>query len=116
MDPLTSKYPFNSTYAFSENRVIDCKELEGLEKVQATIKGEIDGDKSKNEPTDKFAAGLKFDNATGQANTAVNLNGQYVLAAGYNVKQAQLTDLIVSDDPSKENQSLHHSLTKRKLM
>ncbi len=33
VDPLASKYPYNSTYAFSENRVIDAIELEGLEKV-----------------------------------------------------------------------------------
>ncbi|MBP7859867.1 LysM peptidoglycan-binding domain-containing protein, partial [Patescibacteria group bacterium] len=31
VDPLTSKYPHNSPYAFSENRVIDGSELEGLE-------------------------------------------------------------------------------------
>jgi RHS repeat-associated protein len=31
-DPLESEYPWNSTYAFSENRVIDAIELEGLEK------------------------------------------------------------------------------------
>jgi len=30
-DPLTSKYPWNSSYAFSENRVNDGVELEGLE-------------------------------------------------------------------------------------
>ena len=30
-DPLASKYPHNSPYAFSENRVIDKIELEGLE-------------------------------------------------------------------------------------
>jgi len=30
-DPLKAKYPWNSPYAFSENRVIDCIELEGLE-------------------------------------------------------------------------------------
>jgi RHS repeat-associated protein len=33
VDPLTSKYPHNSPYAFSENRVIDGIELEGLEVV-----------------------------------------------------------------------------------
>jgi len=32
VDPLSSKYPHNSTYAFSENNVIDAIELEGLEK------------------------------------------------------------------------------------
>ncbi|MFL0086835.1 RHS repeat-associated core domain-containing protein, partial [Tenacibaculum maritimum] len=31
VDPLASKYPHNSVYAFSENRVIDGVELEGLE-------------------------------------------------------------------------------------
>ena len=31
VDPLTAKYPHNSPYAFSENRVIDGIELEGLE-------------------------------------------------------------------------------------
>jgi RHS repeat-associated protein len=31
VDPLTMKYSFNSPYAFSENRVIDAQELEGLE-------------------------------------------------------------------------------------
>ena len=31
VDPLTPKYPHNSPYAFSENRVVDGIELEGLE-------------------------------------------------------------------------------------
>jgi RHS repeat-associated protein len=31
IDPLAEKYTYNSTYAFSENRVIDGRELEGLE-------------------------------------------------------------------------------------
>jgi hypothetical protein len=31
VDPLTGKYPHNSPYAFSENRVVDGVELEGLE-------------------------------------------------------------------------------------
>ncbi len=33
VDPLTADYPWNSPYAFSENRVIDGIELEGLEVV-----------------------------------------------------------------------------------
>ena len=32
VDPLAKKYPYNSPYAFSENRVIDGVELEGLER------------------------------------------------------------------------------------
>jgi RHS repeat-associated protein len=37
VDPLTAKYPHNSPYAFSENRVIDHIELEGLEKAKPTL-------------------------------------------------------------------------------
>jgi hypothetical protein len=33
VDPLESKYVHNSPYAFSENRLIDSKELEGLEAI-----------------------------------------------------------------------------------
>jgi len=33
VDPLTASYPHNSPYAFSENRLIDGVELEGLEYV-----------------------------------------------------------------------------------
>lgn len=33
IDPLAAKYPHNSPYAFSENRVIDSNELEGLESI-----------------------------------------------------------------------------------
>src|SRR5690606_33137276 len=34
IDPLAEKYVHNSPYAFSENRVIDAVELEGLEAVK----------------------------------------------------------------------------------
>jgi RHS repeat-associated protein len=36
VDPLAAKYPWNSTYAFAENRVIEGRELEGLEVVFST--------------------------------------------------------------------------------
>ncbi|WP_439484055.1 RHS repeat-associated core domain-containing protein [Cyclobacterium plantarum] len=35
VDPLDSEYPWNSPYAFSENKLIDHKELEGLEAISA---------------------------------------------------------------------------------
>ncbi len=35
-DPLAAKYAYNSPYAFSENRVVDAIELEGLEKYFVT--------------------------------------------------------------------------------
>ena len=37
VDPLAKKYPYNSPYAFSENRLIDGVELEGLEYVRADL-------------------------------------------------------------------------------
>jgi len=41
VDPLAPEYPWNSPYAFSENRVISAIELEGLESVDLNT-GEID--------------------------------------------------------------------------
>ena len=37
IDPLAFKFPWNSTYAFSENRVIEMIELEGLEGVRPAV-------------------------------------------------------------------------------
>jgi RHS repeat-associated protein len=43
VDPLTGRFPYNSPYAFSENRVIDGIELEGLEVVHFGVPGHIVG-------------------------------------------------------------------------
>ena len=40
IDPLASKYSYNSPYSFSENCVIDCIELEGLEKIRHHVYSE----------------------------------------------------------------------------
>jgi len=40
-DPLAKDYPWNSSYAFSENRVIDAIELEGLEAVVLNAEARI---------------------------------------------------------------------------
>jgi len=37
VDPIAKEYPWNSTYAFAENNVIRCVDLDGLEKVIYTI-------------------------------------------------------------------------------
>jgi hypothetical protein len=37
VDPLAGKYSYNSTYAFSENRVTDAVELEGLECIIVSV-------------------------------------------------------------------------------
>mgnify|MGYP002378600305 FL=1 len=41
VDPLAKKYPYNSCYAFSENRPIDGVELEGLEWAPVNKNGEM---------------------------------------------------------------------------
>jgi RHS repeat-associated protein len=46
VDPLFKDYPWNSPYAFSENRVIDGVELEGLEYYTVHIKVDINGKKT----------------------------------------------------------------------
>ncbi|PWJ91295.1 hypothetical protein BC749_1197 [Flavobacterium araucananum] len=40
IDPLAEKYQYQSPYNFSENRVVDSRELEGLEKVSVTKEDE----------------------------------------------------------------------------
>ena len=45
IDPLAAKYPHNSPYAFSENRVIDAVELEGLEYATFDIVWDMKTDK-----------------------------------------------------------------------
>ena len=37
VDPLAGKFPWNSVYAFTENRVVDGRELEGLERDPKTL-------------------------------------------------------------------------------
>ena len=46
IDPLAPKYPHNSPYAFSENRVVDGVELEGLEYYTVHISQDAKGNKS----------------------------------------------------------------------
>ena len=46
VDPLAKDFPWNSPYAFSENRLIDGVELEGLEVKQVTTTYNLDGSKT----------------------------------------------------------------------
>ena len=63
VDPLTAKYPWNSPYAFSENRVIDGVELEGLEYISVEYSG-INPENSENsDGTYSFSLGKeRFEN------------------------------------------------------
>lgn len=53
VDPLAPSYPHNSPYAFSENRVIDGVELEGLE---FKMTGKYDGSIEVNASLGSFTA------------------------------------------------------------
>ena len=58
VDPLSDKYPHNSPYAFSENRVIDAIELEGAENI--LIRYVWDKNKKAYLKTLKMGLGLKL--------------------------------------------------------
>jgi len=71
VDPLAASYPWNSTYAFAENRVIDGIDLEGLEYVSVNDAG-IDPDQHRNDDgTYSFSLGdQSFNNVS-----MVDING-----------------------------------------
>jgi RHS repeat-associated protein len=56
VDPLFKSYPYNSQYAFSENRVIDCIDLEGAEKMKVGITRwtDSDGNRQENRSNEQF--------------------------------------------------------------
>src|SRR5690606_14510783 len=66
IDPLAEKYPFNSTYAFQENKLGMGIELEGLEVVYR--KG------ASPEFKEKFAKSVKFMNSKGTSGMLAELN------------------------------------------
>ena len=57
VDPLASSYPWNSPYAFSENRVIDAIELEGLESF--VVHGTLSSPEDYTKPTKENIKGGK---------------------------------------------------------
>jgi RHS repeat-associated protein len=62
LDPLAAEYPFYSPYAFSGNRVIDSRELEGLEPewtADGTVNHTLEESDAGSGPTDLT---LKFGN------------------------------------------------------
>lgn len=70
VDPLSGKYPHNSTYAFSENSLIAFVELEGLERVAADDVKKIDDDYSADDNIGNFETGeYKLGKIDGQNTT-----------------------------------------------
>jgi RHS repeat-associated protein len=60
IDPLAAKYPYNSPYAFSENRVIDGIELEGLEFITEKLKNLAENGTLISKPTKITTYSIQF--------------------------------------------------------
>ena len=88
IDPLTIKYPFNSPYAFSENRVIDCVELEGLEIFYAAD-GSLIG--TIGNSTEERVVQSKNVNAAREAINAANYHRSEVHRIGRNLSRDHYT-------------------------
>ncbi|MDQ3190784.1 MAG: hypothetical protein M3Q58_04250 [Bacteroidota bacterium] len=69
IDPLFAKFPHNSPYAFSENRVIDMIELEGLESFPTEDKIQHNSDDNHLESAVKFAGNVFIQIMNGAATT-----------------------------------------------
>jgi len=89
VDPLAEKYPYNGVYNFSENRVIDGRELEGLE--WETVKNE-DGsttlilriqlhnkEQLSDKQLQKLQSDLKQQFADTFSNSELNVNAQLII-------------------------------------
>ncbi len=65
VDPLVAKYPWNSTYAFAENRVIDGLDIEGLEYVSVSNSGINPSEHKNQDGTYSFSLGeSQFNNVS----------------------------------------------------
>ena len=65
VDPLAAKYPWNSTYAFAENRVIDGFDIEGLEYISVSNSGINPSDHKNRDGTYSFSLGeSRFNNVS----------------------------------------------------
>jgi RHS repeat-associated protein len=128
VDPLAPKYPHNSTYAFSENRVIDKVELEGLEMANPRYMG-----KSENPVlwgvswgfVDFLNEGLQFvtddmwDTETylGMAKTIdlmapMNLSAESML---FKIQTAQTVEKTIKEIPEWDASDWSYNLTKLSL-
>jgi len=75
VDPLTAKYPWNSSYAFSENKLIQFVELEGLEGILYTASQNLGYARM-------HAQGLMTDKELKQINKSIAIGSTYGTAIG----------------------------------
>jgi RHS repeat-associated protein len=82
VDPLAPKYPHNSPYAFSENRVIDGVELEGLEWVGVGNETMYDSGATPDNVSERWGPGAIWKTGgynTKQGRVELGANGIYTL-------------------------------------
>lgn len=104
IDPLAASYPWNSPYAFSENRVIDYIELEGLESTPNKFSNGPGGP-----PIGKISVYVKRDGVTGYESNGtyglvglkVNINKTLFIDKNNHVYKTQINlydhSVIISD-------------------
>ena len=107
VDPLFRQYPYNSPYAFSENRLIDAFELEGLEKYKIHARSFISADKAGNDPIgDDFRGDGRSASILDSGPNLTGATSRARIVLGYdspqeNVKLIQIdSDLTVRYDSS----------------
>jgi RHS repeat-associated protein len=116
-DPLEKKYPHNSPYAFSENKVIHCIELEGLEALLTIIDLNDDGSAKIQVTTDyqiENNAGVPLQNRIEingiDAGTTFGSMGVSVLDANMNNIRFDENSRLVYNDPSGSQHSSQGSI------
>jgi hypothetical protein len=77
VDPLAEKYVYNSTYAFSENKVVSHRELEGLE-AQLAIAGNGNNTSYKPEDIESFKARAQNLGKAGFTTSQVRNGDQFI--------------------------------------
>jgi RHS repeat-associated protein len=103
VDPLASSYPWNSTYAFAENRVIDGIDLEGLEYVSANnLENNAANGSSMSRNNSDGTFNLNFGNGIEYNNVStVNWNGQTYYNIGENLYYKDGAWSRTGDDANK---------------
>lgn len=109
IDPLTKDYPHNSPYAFSENRVIDGVELEGLEIVDSPTDYHLRvGEEGGGEGT--TINNLTIWDGNHETSRSLNYNGHNNLfpnnSSSYNLKQGNIQKSWTTTDYEYSNQGM----------
>ncbi|MBL7812944.1 MAG: hypothetical protein JNL57_12020, partial [Bacteroidetes bacterium] len=102
VDPLAPQYPWNSTYAFAENRVIDGIDLEGREWQPVNDKGEAC---AQSEATDYLYVGFTYTAngwiaPEGTVSTATINAGGYTLQYNSSIQNNWVDKSILSENLS----------------